>query len=170
FKWCCHKVEAVADRAHRLYDSGQVEAALGALDEGLKKEPGNAWLLTRKALYLTRSQRFEPPKEAVRQVLRTHPRHAGAQMLMTRLVLETEGPAAGAAQLQQALTAFPPGSRKDLAPLVRVVGAFLSEAAEFPAALAHLKLAKALAPGEPDAALESTVRAIETNPAVSPWQ
>ena len=51
FKWCCHKVEAYAERAQRLFESGQVEAAIEALDEGLRKEPGNAWLLTRKALY-----------------------------------------------------------------------------------------------------------------------
>ena len=169
FKWCCHKVEAYADRAHRLFDGGQIEAAIETLDEGLRKEPGNAWLLTRKALYLTRANQPEPAKEAVRRVLQQNPRHAGAQMLMTRLVLETEGPSAGAAQLQQALTAFPPEKRKDLAGLIKVVGAFLSEAGEFPAALAHLKLARSFEQGEPDAPLASTLRAIEGNPSISPW-
>jgi len=170
FKWCCHKVEAVAERAHRLFEGGQTGAAVEALDEGLRKDPGNAWLLTRKALYLTRSGQPEPAKAAVRLVLEKNPGHAGAQMLMTRLVLETEGPSAGAAQLQQALTAFPADHRGDLAGLVKVVGAFLSEAGEAPAALKHLRLARSLHTGEPDAALASTLRAVEGSPTVSPWQ
>ena len=28
FKWCCHKIEAIADRAQRLYDGHQIEAVL----------------------------------------------------------------------------------------------------------------------------------------------
>lgn len=169
FKWCCHKVEGVAERAHRLFDGGQIEAALGTLDEGLKKDPGNAWLLTRKALYLTRSNQPEPAKEAVRQVLQKNPRHAGAQVLMTRLALETEGPSAGAAELQRALTALPAEKRGSLASLVKVVAAFLAEAAEYPAALAHLKLALVLQPEEPDPSVASAIRTIQGNPSISPW-
>jgi hypothetical protein len=52
FKWCCQKVESYAARAGKLHDGGQVEAALQALDEGLRKVPDNAWLLSRKALIL----------------------------------------------------------------------------------------------------------------------
>src|SRR5437588_3455971 len=86
FKWCCHKVEAHAERAQRLFDNGQVDAALAALDEGLRKEPGNAWLLSRRAIYLIRSARTGEAGEAVRQILRKTPKHLGAQMLLTRLV------------------------------------------------------------------------------------
>ncbi len=169
FKWCCHKVEAVAERAQRLFESGQIESAAQTLDEGLRKEPGNAWLLTRKALYLTRSGQPEPAKNAVADVLARNPRHAGAQMLMTRLVLETEGPAAGVAQLQRSLTALPSDLRKTLWGLVKVVGAYLVEASEFPAALRHLRLAQSLDPSaEPDPAISSTLRSIESNPAISP--
>src|SRR3954451_19658546 len=50
FKWCCQKVEAFADRAERLFEGGQVEAAFQALDEGLRKVPDNPWLMLRKAL------------------------------------------------------------------------------------------------------------------------
>src|SRR3954453_15866131 len=105
FKWCCHKVESYADRAQRLLEGGQTEAALRTLDDGLKKEPGNAWLLTRKALILTRENRPDEAKETVRAVLHGNPKHPGALVLLTRLALETEGPAAGAAQFQQAMSA-----------------------------------------------------------------
>ena len=61
---------------------------------------------------------------------------------MTRLVLETEGPAAGAAQFQQALTALPPEERKNLANLVRVRRRLPEPGREYPAALMHLRLSQ----------------------------
>lgn len=169
FKWCCHKVEAVAERAHRLFEGGQTETAIEALDEGLRKEPGNAWLLTRKAIYLIRSSRPELAREAVRSILIKNPRHAGALILLTRLVLETEGASAGAAQLQQALTTFPAKERSDIAALVKVVGTFLAESGEVPAALAHLNLARSLS-AEEDRSIAGTLRALLTTPSISPWQ
>ena len=170
FKWCCHKVETYADRAQRLFESGQFETAIQALDEGLRKEPGNAWLLTRKSLIQIRSGSPEAAVETVRQVLKTNPSHPGAHTLLTRLSLEIDGATAGAAQLQHALSAFPVGGRKDLAPLVRVVAAFLTEAGEFPAALKHLELARSLRPDDKDANISATIRTIEGNAAIPTWQ
>src|SRR5207237_430784 len=92
FKWCCHKVEAVADRAQRLYSNGQTDLAIEVLDDGLRKDPGNAWLLTRKAMYLLSQEKLEPAKGTLRVVLQNQPKHLGALILMTRLELETEGP------------------------------------------------------------------------------
>jgi tetratricopeptide (TPR) repeat protein len=168
FKWCCQKMEAVAGRAHRLYENGQIDAAIEALDDGLRKDPGNAWLLTRKAIYLLGQDKVEPAKAALRLVLEKQPKHVGALLLMTRLTLETEGPAAGVAQFQQALSALPSGERKKLAGLARVVGVFLSESGQFPAALKHLALAQDLA-GEPDPTAQSAIRMIQQSPTVSPW-
>jgi hypothetical protein len=169
FKWCCHKVEAVADRAQRLYSNGQIDLAIEVLDEGLRKEPGNAWLLTRKAMYLLGQEKLEPARDALRIVLAKQPKHLGAQILMTRLGLESEeGPAAGVAQFQQALGSLPPNERKTLAVLARVVGLFLSEAGQYPAALKHLALALQLAEGA-DSSTQSAIRTIYQNPAVTPW-
>ena len=78
FKWCCQKVEAHAERAQRLFENGQVEAALLVLDDGLRKEPGNAWLLTRKALFQLRQHQPEPAKASLRLVLQRQPKHLGA--------------------------------------------------------------------------------------------
>ncbi len=170
FKWCCHKVESFADRAQRLVESGQFETAIQALDEGLKKEPGNAWLLTRKCLIQIRSGKPEEAVSTVKLVLKTNPRHAGALTLLTRLSLEIEGATAGAAQLQHALSAFAIDGRRDLAPLVKLVGAFLTEAGEYPAALKHLELAKSLRPKETDESLSATIRTILGNATIPPWQ
>ena len=170
FKWCCHKVESYADRAQRLLEGGQTEAALKALDDGLKKEPGNAWLLTRKALILTRENRPEEAKETVRTVLRGNTKHPGALVLLTRLALETEGPAEGAAQFQQALSAFSEEERGGLASLAKVVGLFLSEAGYYPAAIRHLLLSLQLEGGpDPEGIVANAYRMILSNPEVSPW-
>ncbi len=170
FKWCCHKVEAVADRAQRLFESGQLESALDAIEEGLKKEPGNAWLLIRKTLYLVRAGRPEPARKTVELVLQKNPKHTGAHMLLTRLALETEGVSAGVAQLQQALTALPAEHRKDLGGLVLVVGAFLSENGDYPAAWAHLNLVQTWEGREGDPTILRGLQSLQSNPAVSPWE
>jgi hypothetical protein len=168
FKWCCHKVEAVADRAQRLYSNGQSDLAIAALDEGLRKEPGNAWLLTRKAIYLLGEEKTDQARDALRIVLAKQPKHLGAQILMTRIALETEEPAAGAAQFQRALGALPPEERRTLAVLARLVGLHLSEAGQYPAALKHLALTLQLAGGE-DTSTQSGIRVIYQNPAATPW-
>src|SRR5271167_1567041 len=103
FKWCCQKIEPFAERAQRLMESGQVQGAIDAIDEGLRKEPDNILLLTRRAVYLIQQGSVVAAKEPLRRVVQKQPRHLGAQSLLTRLELETEGPAEGVAQLQQAL-------------------------------------------------------------------
>jgi tetratricopeptide (TPR) repeat protein len=168
FKWCCHKVEAYAERAQRLLEAGQSDAALQAVAEGLRKEPGNAWLLTRQALIQLKTGRPEEAKQSVAAVLRKNPKHLGALVLLTRLTLESEGAAAGAAQFQRAMTVIPPAERKNLAPLARVVGVFLTESGDMPAALRHLKLTPELAGGEPEEG-RNAVRLFETSPTISPW-
>jgi hypothetical protein len=168
FKWCCQKVEAVAERAQRLYDTGQVQGALEAVDEGLRKEPDSPLLLLRKAVYLIDREQVEAAKEPLRRLVRKQPGHLGAQALFTRLVLETEGVLAGVVQLQQALAAVDREKRPALAELVRVVAGVLSEAGLFPAALKHLELEEQLAP-DPARQSQTQQRAIEGNPGIPAW-
>ncbi|MBV8606505.1 MAG: tetratricopeptide repeat protein [Singulisphaera sp.] len=169
FKWCCNKVEAHAERAQRLFASGQPEAAIKALDEGLRKDPGNAWLLTRKALIQVRQNQPEAARQSLDLVLEKNPKHVGALILKTHLVLETEGPAAGVAQFQRALSATPPENRKVLAGLARVVGVVLGEHGLYAAALKHLALVPMLLSGQDDET-GSSVRLIERSASVTPWQ
>jgi len=168
FKWCCHKVEAFADKAQRLFDGGQVDAALKVLDEGLRKEPGNPWLLTRKAIMQIRHGEPEPAKATLRQVLHKNPRHFGALVLLTRCVLETEGPVNGAGMFQQVLGAVDDAQRSQLAPLARVVALMLAEVRRIPAALKHLELVVRLG-GDPDGTADSAIRQVEAAPSISPW-
>ncbi len=37
FKWCCQKVESYADKAQRLFDGNQAEAAVKLLDRASRK-------------------------------------------------------------------------------------------------------------------------------------
>lgn len=173
FKWCCYKVEAYAERAQRLFDNGQLDAAVKTLRDGLEKEPGNSWLRMSLAFHHVNTHDFDQAKESVRLVLATHPQHLTAHSLAVRLELETEGAEAGAAQLQQALTSVPRESRAELTPLVRMVAAFFTEEREFPAALSHLALARRFesdGPNKSDTALETAIRSIERSAAVTPWE
>ena len=167
FKWCCHKVESYADKAQRLFEGGQVEAAIKTLDEGLRKEPGNPWLLTRKAIMRIRQGEPEPAKATLRQVLQKNPKHFGALVLLTRCVLETEGPVNGAGMFQEVLSALDEPQRPQLAPLARVVALLLAETRHFPAAIKHFELVARL--GDPEQAAGSSLRSLEGNAAISPW-
>ena len=168
FKWCCQKVEAFADKSQRLVESGQVDAAIKALDEGLLKEPGNPWLLTRKAVIEVQAGQAEAAKAALREALVKNPTHFGALALLTRCVLETEGAVNGAGIFQQMLAALDKDAGlASLASLARVVAYMLNEARHFPAALKHLELSRMF--GDPDGSSASAIRTIETNPDLSPW-
>lgn len=167
FKWCCQKVEPFADRAQRLFDSGQGESAIKVLDEGLRKEAGNPWLLTRKAVMQIRQGEAEPAKATLRQVLARNPKHIGALVLLTRCVLETEGPVNGAGMFQEVLGKVDEAQRPGLGSLARVVAYMLAQARLYPATLKHLRLGADL--GDPDGTAESSIRNVEASPTISPW-
>jgi tetratricopeptide (TPR) repeat protein len=167
FKWCCHKVEAYADKSRRLFEGGQAEAAIKMLDEGLRKEPGNPWLLTRKAVIQIRQGEPEPAKTTLRQVLQKNPKHFGALILLTRCVLETEGPVNGAGMFQLVLSTVSETQRPELATLARVVALLLAETRLFPAALKHFELVEQL--GDPEQAAASAIRSLEGSAGISPW-
>jgi tetratricopeptide (TPR) repeat protein len=169
YKWCCQKVEAYAERAQRLVDNGQYESALAPLDEGLVKAPANPWLSTRKALVQLQLNQFDAAKLTLRELLQTHPDNLVGAILITRLVLETEGPTAGVAQFQQALSAHPGGERAQFASLASLVGGALGQTGFFAAALKHLELAGQLAAGELKQSTALT-RSLKMNPAVSVWE
>jgi hypothetical protein len=168
FKWCCHKVESFAERAQRLYEGGQAELAIEAIDEGLRKEPGNAWLLTRKALYLIGHGEVDAAKASLRLVFERSPKHLGAHMLLARLVLETEGGVAGAAQFQRTAAAILPESRQTLGNLASVVASLLGEEGQLASALAHSRLAARLL-GPNDTTTAAPLRSLQMNPTASAW-
>jgi len=169
YKFCCQKVEAYAERAQRLIDSEQYEAALKPLEEGLAKVPDNPWLLTRKALSYVHLNKLDAAKQALRVLLQGHPTHLSAWVLTTQLVLETEGPVAGVAQFQQALSACLPEQRGLFAPLASFVGATLAQVGFPAAALKHLELAIRLGAGNDKQTLVA-LHNLRVNPAVSVWE
>jgi tetratricopeptide (TPR) repeat protein len=169
YKFCCQKVEAYAERAQRLIDSQQYEAALKPLDEGLAKVPSNPWLLTRKAVSYLHLNKMDAAKQALRALLQGHPNHLSAWVLITQLVLETEGSVAGAAQFQQALSACQPEQRGHFAALASFVGTTLAQTGSPAAALKHLELAIRLGAGNDKQTLVA-LHNLRVNPAVSVWE
>jgi tetratricopeptide (TPR) repeat protein len=169
FKWCCQKVESFTERAQRLLDTGQYEMALKPLEEGLAKVPGNVLLLTRKALIHLHLNQVDAARQALSRLLEKHPGNVAGSIMMTRLVLSADGPAAGAAQYQQALSSCPEESRPQLAHLATFVGMTLAQSG-FPAAgIKHAELASQLS-GEANEKSNSTLRLIVSDPLVSIWE
>jgi hypothetical protein len=173
YKWCCQKAEAPVEKALRLYrNNHQVDAAIAALDEGLKRTPGNPLLTIRKALMLIDQERFSQARDLMRPLAEAHPDHPVAQSLYLRLLTEIDGPRAAVGRLQQALGAMKPGSRKtaDAVSLIEGVGAALAESGFVPAAVAHLALAASLDPEEAEADRpDSPLRRVQMSRQVSLW-
>ena len=170
YKWCCQKVEPFAERAQRLFDSGQSEAAIEALVEGLRKHPDNAWLLIRKALIEIRDQKTRAAADTLRRLVVTEPKHLAARILLARAVLESEGPASASAHLQNALGLAHGKDRIRLAGLYRMVGVVFAHGRNFPAAIRHLDQASALDPADSEAdELGESLSAILSNPGISPY-
>ncbi len=169
YKWCCQKVESYAERAQRLVENGQYESALKPLDEGLTKAPANPWLSTRKALIQVQLNQFDGAKLTLRELLRSHPDNLMGSILLTQLFLQTDGPIAGAAQLQQALSARPAGERGQLAASISLVGSSLGQAGFYAAAFKHLELAGRLA-AEEVKQTSAVVRSLKMNQAISLWE
>ena len=105
----------------------------------------------RKALVQLHLNQVEPAGETLRHLLRVNPGHLGGSILMTRLALDTEGPPAGAAQFQQALSASRPEDRPGLASLASFLGSSLARSGYPAAAIKHLELAARLSSDEAEA-------------------
>jgi tetratricopeptide (TPR) repeat protein len=168
FKWCCQKAEAVAERAERLFETGQLQAALETVDAALRKDPKCALLSIRKAYYLASRDESEPAAETLRQLLRAQPGHPLAHAFLVRLVMGLEGPLAAVEHLQSALSQVSVRPSADLASVARELASLLGEAGLIPAALAHFELAEQLQPpGEQHRG--PAPHSLEVNPTVPPW-
>ena len=95
-------------------------------------------------------------------------RQSGASVLLCRLVLATDGPAAAVAELQRALLHARPEARKQLFKITAIVASELAKANYFPAALKHLELAIGL-DNSAQSVLQSALASLKSNAAVSPW-
>jgi tetratricopeptide (TPR) repeat protein len=169
YKWCCQSVEAYVERSQRLLDNGQYELAINPLLEDLAKVPDNVSLLLRKALVQLHLNQTEPASQTLRLLLQKHPGHLGGSILMTRLALDTEGPQAGVAQFQQALSAHEPAERSKLASLAAFLGSALGRA-EYPAAaIKHLDLAARLS-GDEAKRIAPSLHNLRASPGFSVWE
>jgi tetratricopeptide (TPR) repeat protein len=169
YKWCCQSVESYVERSQRLLDNGQYELAINPLLDGLAKVPDNVSLLLRKALVQLHLNQAEPAAETLRLLLQKNPGHLGGSILMTRLALDTEGPQAGVAQFQQALSARGKSERSELASLAAFLGSALAKSDYPAAAIKHLELAAQFS-GDEAKRVASHLQNLRVNPAVSIWE
>ncbi|CAN5870384.1 protein disulfide-isomerase [soil metagenome] len=168
YKWCCQKAEAVAIRVERALQSQLLDQAMLAVEEGLKKDRDNFWLLTRKAMIFESREEPEPALEALRQVLSKMPGHVGARVQMVQYAIQFGNPAAGASALQDALSACKPEHRDFLSGAAQLVGVMLAQVNQVPAALMHLELGGA-DDEDTDPLVRSTYFTLRSDPVISPW-
>ncbi len=169
YKWCCQSVEPYIERSQRLLDNGQIELAINPIVEGLAKAPDSVSLLLRKALIQLHLNQAEPASETLRRLLQINPGHLGGSILMTRLVLDTEGAPAAAAQFQQALSASRPEDRAQLGSLAAFLGSGLGRSGYGAAAIKHFELAIRLS-SEEEKQVASHLQNLRANPSVSLWE
>ncbi len=168
FKWCCQKVEPHAERAQRLVENNQFDAAISVLTEGLAKTPQNPLLLLLKARILMAQRKPQEARQCVAAMLAAHPEHPGAASFMLRLILESGDAVAAAAELQRTLAHFDSEARRGLARSTALVAINLSKEELFCAAFKHLELARSLDDTN-EKMLDSIFDSLRSNPAISPW-
>ena len=169
YKWCCQKVEVFAERSQRQLDSGQVESALATLDEGLKTDPGNPWLSLRKAVILVRRQQPAGARPVLEFLLKRHPEHTGARVMLIRVILETEGPIPAIDALQDSLGRADDAERTDLGPAAQLIAMVMAEVGVVPSALKHFELAIQLEGLSGAEIVEPMVRQLESDPKSPIW-
>lgn len=168
YKWCCLKAEDAAIKVERLIRSEQTDQALKAVDEALSRTPEVPWLLLQKASLLERRGQVREALAAVDAILKARPDHFGALVQHVQIVIALEGPSAGAAELQLAMTRSEPDQRPRLGGLFRLLGVVLARADAIPAAIAHLEIAAGLESDE-DPLARSALRSLMTDPGVTAW-
>ena len=168
FKWCCHKIESIADRAERLYEGRQLEAAIATLDEGLRKTPDNPWLLLRKVYYEIQLRRGNDPRPQLERIFVKYPGHLEAHSINILVTLEREGLHAAVKSLQRALTHAAPEDRPRFAEHIRALGEMLAEQGHIQAAIEHLSLALDWIEGD-DAPIANSLQRVLGSYTVSPW-
>jgi hypothetical protein len=168
FKWCCQKVEPHAERAQRLVENNQFDAAISVLTEGLTKTPQNPLLLLLKARILMAQRKPQEARQCVAAVLAAHPEHPGAASFMLRLILESGDAVAAAAELQRMLARFDTEARRELARSTALVAINLSKEDLYCAAFKHLELARSLDDSN-EKVFDSLFESLRSNPLISPW-
>ncbi len=151
-----------------MVENGQYEAAIKPLVEGLAKYPDNPWLLTRKALIEVHLKQFDTAKESLRALIKKEPGHLGATILMTRLLMESEGATAAIAQFQQGLSAMAPERRGELAPLASLLGISLCRSGFPIAGFKHLELVQKWGGPSDDPSVRA-IASLKASPALSTW-
>jgi tetratricopeptide (TPR) repeat protein len=168
FKWCCQKIEPIAVRAERLYEGHQIDAAIAALDEGLRKAPDNPWLLIRKVMYVHESRKGHDPRPTLERIFAKNSGHIQAHGFNVLLHLELDGLASAVKALQRALTAAAPEDRPKLAWHIQIVGELLAQGEFYPAAIEHLSLALDWYEGD-DAPVSRVLELVLRDRNGSPW-
>lgn len=115
FKWCCHAIHERIERADRLDEDGQHEAALRLIEEVVQENPTNPEAWGRKARLLYQNDRAEEAEKALDEALKVNPNYPYG-LYMRGLFRQFEGEIAGSLLLfRRAAEAYDPQAKQILA-------------------------------------------------------
>jgi tetratricopeptide (TPR) repeat protein len=101
FKWCCQPIHVQIDKAFRLDEEGQHEAASRIMDEVTAENPANPEAWGRKAQLLYQNDRVNDAEETLQKALDINPKYPFGHLLRG-LFRQHEGEIAGALLLFRA--------------------------------------------------------------------
>jgi tetratricopeptide (TPR) repeat protein len=103
FKWCCAPIHEAIDKAFRLQNGGQHEAALRAVDEVVKEHPTNSEAWGRKAQLLHLNNHKDDAEQALEEAFKLNPNYAFGYLLRG-MFRQAEGEEIGALTLYRKAT------------------------------------------------------------------
>jgi tetratricopeptide (TPR) repeat protein len=122
FKWCCQPIYADIDRAYRLDEQGQHEAAQRAMDELTAKHPANPEAWGRKAQLLYARGRVDEAEAALEKAVEINPDYPFGHYLRG-MFRQQEGEVPGALLLfRKAAELYDPDAKDVLGPLYEQIG------------------------------------------------
>jgi tetratricopeptide (TPR) repeat protein len=122
FKWCCAPIHVQIDKALRLDDDGQHEAALRLMDEVTSEHAGNPEAWGRKAQLLFQNDRVDDAEAALQKAFEVNPNYPFGYFLKA-MFRQHEGEEQGALLLfRKAADAYDPAAADVLAQVYASIG------------------------------------------------
>ena len=121
FKWCCQPIYAGIQKAESLFEAGQHEMALKAIDAVCEAHPDQPHAWGKKAELLFMSEQADAAEEALEKAFSLNPQYGFGLFLRARLRFE-EGEALGGLLLaRKAAEVYSPDAADDLAAINRMI-------------------------------------------------
>ena len=147
-QFCCPDLVTELDKIMRMLDGEQPQACLDHIDRLEQKHPGRACLCTLKASLQTELGQTDEARKTVENLLQVQPDNPVALADQAVLVFEQQGPTAGVATLQHAISACKGQILPQVYNAIGEIAGLLVQTGHYLAARAHFLLQARLNPND----------------------